>query len=201
VNKTGDKQTGLTLLEMLVVFLLVALLSTLLIQGVGYFLGQYQAVQRFQGRVYAGLTSYTWFSECVEAMIPYEQSTKQFRGDEYSFTGTSMQALGAEPGIPVEVSWTIVAGEVTTPLLQYREEGQLAWDIPAQAGAATFEYADSKLGWHKNWPPENEALALVPKMVRLMDEQQKVIWLVNLMFYPQPVEDGRAPGLLPTGWK
>ena len=198
MNKTGDNQTGLTLLEMLVVFLLVALLSTLLIQGVGYFLGQYQAVQRFQGRVSAELTSYTWFSESVEAMIAYEQDAKAFRGEAFSFAGTSMQALAAEPGLPVEVSWSLVEDEAGEIQFHYQEEGQPVWRIPALAGAATFEYADADLIWHKSWPPENNTLARVPNMLRLLDQQQQVIWLVNLLFHPQPVENFQVQGLLGT---
>ena len=173
-------------------FLLVALLSTLLIQGVGYFLGQYQAVQRFQGRVYAGLTSYTWFSESVEAMIPYAQSPRKFRGDAHSFVGFSMQALAAEPGLPVEVSWSVIEDESGEAHFEYQEEGQTVWNIPALAGAATFEYADANFTWHQTWPPTDDSLAMIPKMVRLKDQQQDIIWLVNLMFYPRPVEDYRV---------
>ena len=192
MNKTGDNQAGLTLLEMLVVFLLVALLSTLLIQGIGYFLGQYQAVQRFQSRVYAGLTSYTWFSESVEAMIPYEQSANSFRGDETSFAGTSMQALGAEPGLPVSVSWSLVEDDGEVLYFQYQEQGQSVWNIPTQSGASTFEYADGNLKWYKNWPPTKDTPDLVPNMLRLVDQQQQVIWLVNLIFHPRPGADYRA---------
>lgn len=186
-------QRGLTLLEMLVVFLLVALLSTLLIQGIGYFLGQYQAVQRFQGRLNTGLSTYTWFSESVEAMIPYAQSAKKFRGDAHSFTGTSMQALASESGMPTQISWTLSEDDNGDVLFQYQEEGQEIWNIPVFADADVFEYADTGLSWHKSWPPVNNSLDLVPRMVRLLDRQQEVVWLTNVVLYPRPVPDYRVP--------
>lgn len=178
---------------MLVVFLLVALLSTLLIQGIGYFLGQYQAVQRFQGRLNAGLATYTWFSESVEAMIPYTQSAKKFQGNARSFTGTSMQALGVEPGLPVEISWTLSEDDNGEVLFQYQEEGQENWNIPALADADVFEYADTSLNWHESWPPVNNNLDLVPSMIRLLNRRQEVVWLVKVVLYPRPVPDYRVP--------
>ncbi|MBV1905329.1 MAG: hypothetical protein KUG75_04575 [Pseudomonadales bacterium] len=180
------KQGGLTLLEMLVVFLLTALLSTLLIQGIGYFLAQYQAVQRFQGKVSAELLSYNWFNESVQAMIPYDQAARRFSGDARSFQGFSMQALAAEPGLPVEVSWTLSEEQGARTGFLYAEEGQDSWEISGpvsirhalgrnatgsateyenrsagstskNTGIAHFEYADSEMNWHAVWPPTASA--------------------------------------------
>ena len=191
VSSNGVRQSGLTLIEMTVVFLLVSLLATLLVQGVGYFLGQYEAVQRFQSRVTSELKSQHWFTQSVRAMIPYHQTSRQFRGEARSLRGISMQGLAAESGLPVEVSWAISEDEAGGLELNYKEEGMEVWPIAIPVGFLSFNYADSEMNWYDRWPPTETTRERIPHMVRVVDAQGAPIWLVKLSFFPTPVIDFR----------
>ena len=112
---------GLTLLEMLVVFLLASLVGTLLIQGAGFFLGQYDTVKRIGREASSEALQQRWFASTVHAMVPYIAADRRFVGDFDSFQGVTTQALRAPSGVPVAVRWSIVAGEAGTAVV-YAEQ-------------------------------------------------------------------------------
>ena len=101
--------SGLTLLEMLVVFVLVSLVGTLLIQGAGFFLGQYDNVKRIGRESSSGALQQRWFASTVHGMVPYLSPERNFAGDSAAFQGVTLQPLGAPSGIPVAARWSIVA--------------------------------------------------------------------------------------------
>ena len=113
--------SGLTLLEMLVVFVLASLVGTLLIQGAGFFLGQYDTVKRIGREASSEALQQRWFASTVHAMVPYLAAERRFVGDPASFQGITTQPLRARSGIPVAARWSIVAGEAGTAVV-YDEE-------------------------------------------------------------------------------
>ena len=114
---------------------LVALLGTLIIQGVGIFLARYDTVQRVvRDAGQAGLQQH-WFASSIEGMVPYHQAAIQFKGDATSFSGITTQPLGAESGMPVTVRWSILRNGQSS-VLTYSEEpaptngGGMDWAVP-----------------------------------------------------------------------
>lgn len=105
------RASGLTLLEMLVVFVLASLVGTLLIQGAGFFLGQYDTVKRIGREASSEALQQRWFATTVHAMVPYLAEDRRFEGESNYFQGITMQPLRATPGIPVAARWSIMAGE------------------------------------------------------------------------------------------
>ena len=105
------RANGLTLLEMLVVFVLASLVGTLLIQGAGFFLGQYDTVKRIGREASSEALQQRWFASTVRAMVPYLAEDRRFEGESNFFQGITMQPLRATPGIPAAARWSIVAGE------------------------------------------------------------------------------------------
>ena len=103
--------SGLTLLETLVVFVLASLVGTLLIQGSGFFLGQYDTVKRIGREASSAALQQRWFAATVHAMVPYLPADRRFVGDSASFQGITMQPLRATSGTPAAVRWSIVEGE------------------------------------------------------------------------------------------
>ncbi len=189
--KKGHKQSGMTLLEVLVVLLLVAMLSTLLIQGVGYFLGKYEKVRRFQYLATTNTLQQQWFLTSVQGMIAYRQSLRQFKGESDYFTGFTMRPLAAEPGTPVRVQWKLmdVEGEMT---LQYREGPKNAWKIRSLPEAKLqFYYSDRQDRWHKQWPPTIPYRDKIPKMIKLAAVEQPPLLLAHLTLHQRPVVDFR----------
>ena len=100
--------SGLTLLETLVVFVLASLVGTLLIQGAGFFLGQYDNVKRIGREASSEALQQRWFASTVRGMVPYLSPERNFAGDSAAFRGVTMQPLGARSGVPVAARWSIV---------------------------------------------------------------------------------------------
>ena len=179
---------GMTLLEMLVVLALVALLGTLITQGLGFF--RYDTVQRVaRDAGQAGLQQH-WFASSVEGMVPYRQLERQFAGDAATFAGITTQPLAAESGMPVRARWTIEDDGVTSHVL-YREDaaptndGPSTWTVLRTPDAVTFQYAGADGTWLDAWPAR-EVGERIPRMVRLVGPSG-VIWLARLDLFPEPV--------------
>ena len=182
---------GLTLIEMLVVLVLVSLLGTLLIQGAGFFLGQYAAVQRVHREASREELRRHWFVSTLQAMVPSKVETRRFAGDASSFEGVTLQALAGEPGRPLRVRWSIDAGGAS-PAVVYAEEDAAPWTVlRADDEALAFQYADSTRQWHERWPVTGDTLERIPRMVRLVSGSGRTLWLARLDLFPEPVPNYR----------
>lgn len=183
---------GLTLLEMLVVLVLVSLLGTVVIQGVGFFLGKYATVKRIHREASLATLRQHWFVSTVQAMVPSSLEARRFAGDASSFEGVTMQPLIEESGVSVRARWTI-GGDASSVV--YAEEGRAAWTVLAsgrEEGLA-FQYADSAGQWHDHWPivvdPRRPPLERIPRMVRLISAAGGTVWLAHLDLSPEPVHN------------
>ena len=183
---------GLTLLEMMVVLVLVSLLGTLLVQGASFFFGKYAAVKRVHRDLSLTALHRHWFVSTVQAMAPSRREARRFVGDAFSFEGVTLQSLGGEPGMPVRARWS-VGGEEGSKVVAYAEGGGAPWTVLALDGEApTFQYADSAGQWRDRWPiaddaPRNPAWEAIPRMVRLVSEAGRTVWLAHLDLFPEPV--------------
>ena len=177
---------GLTMVEMLVVLVLVSLLGTLLIQGTGFFLGQYAAIDRVQRGASLAVLREHWFASTVAAMIPSRIETRRFVGDDHAFEGVTLQPLVAEAGRPVRVRWYIEAGRVL-----YTERDPHTWIVHRlHDSASAFQYAGSAGDWRESWPHEGSR-ELIPRMVRLLSSDGRVLWLAHFSLFPEPVPNYR----------
>ncbi len=136
--------SGLTLLEMLVVFVLASLVGTLLIQGAGFFLGQYDTVKRIGREASSEALQQRWFASTVHAMLPYLATDRRFVGDFQSFQGVTMQPLRARSGIPVAARWSIVGGEAGTAVVYAEQPSPCPSD--ARGGNRTATQAPRSAG-------------------------------------------------------
>ena len=137
--------SGLTLLEMLVVFVLASLVSTLLIQGAGFFLAQYDTVKRIGREASSEALQQRWFASTVHAMVPYLAADRRFDGDSASFQGVTIQPLRARSGIPVAARWSIIAGEEGTAVVYAEQPSPCPSDARGANGTAT--QATRSAGW------------------------------------------------------
>lgn len=189
-----SRDRGMTLLELLVVLALVALLGTLIVQGVGFFLARFDTAQRVaRGAAQAQMQQH-WFASSVEGMVPYRQASYQFRGDAASLAGITIQPLGAESGMPVAARWTIEhrsSGSTVT----YAEEaaptnaGGSNWAILASEEPLAFQYAGTDATWRDAWPPR-DSTERIPRLVRMVGVDG-VVWLAELDLFPEPVANYR----------
>lgn len=186
-------QTGMTLVEVLVVLILVGFLSTLLMQGVGYVLSTYHSVERFQFLSSKSLLKGFWFRYSVESMIPAWDLDRQFRGDERSFQGFSLSPLGSTGHLPTKVSWQIVNGEVENTQLIYQEAGLDTWSIlDLQGIAIRFRYKDLAGVWHKRWPVDQLPQEATPRVVAIFDQEDNVLMSAFMQLSYAPIENFNA---------
>lgn len=205
----------MSLLEMLAVFVLVALLSVLVVQGVGFFLGGYQALVRISRTDAQDALQRGWFAASIRGMVASQLSDRQFRGTAETFAGVTLQPLVAESGVPVKVRWTIRQREDAGFALAYQEgentETAIAWTLRGQdAGmrgdsrarndaAIAFQYADSTGGWRAAWPLPQAPRERLPSAVRLVSETGETVWLVVLDIHYEPIyeDDELATAIAP----
>ena len=176
---------GLTLVEMLVVFVLLGLVSTLLFQGTGFFANRYETVQRLhrEGSV-TGLQQH-WFITTVEAMVPYGRELRRFRGNESAFEGISLQPLVAEPGMPAATRWYIDEQDGIRSVV-YREErgpdtGGAEWPVYTTAEPGLrFQYADAAGQWRARWPVDDAPVDWLPQAIRLATPGEGTLWVARI---------------------
>ena len=177
---------GLTLVEMLVVLVLVSLLGTLLIQGVGFFLGKYATVKRVHREASLATLRQHWFISTVQAMVPSRLEARRFAGDASSFEGVTLQPLAAESGLPVRARWSI-GDDGASQVVVYAEEGGARWTVlTSDDEGIAFQYADQAGQWHDRWPVANDARERIPGMVRLHSTAGRTVWLARLDLFPEP---------------
>lgn len=176
---------GLTLVEMLVVFVLLGLVSTLLFQGTGFFANRYEMVQRLhrEGSV-TGLQQH-WFISTVQALVPYGRDVRKFRGNATEFEGITLQPLVAEPGMPAGTRWYIDERDGIQTVL-YGEErepysGGVEWPVyVAAAPGLRFQYADANGAWRMRWPVDEAPTEWLPQAIRLFTPAKGTVWIARI---------------------
>ena len=149
---------GLTLVETLAAFVLLGLLSTLVIQAVGFFSARYDGIQRVHRATVLESLGQNWFATTVRGLVPVGVHARRFVGGLAAFEGTTLEPLYAERGTPVIARWSIDEGQVRYAELAAPGADGIAWTVrraDALDGEAvlSFEYGDALGNWHDRWPP------------------------------------------------
>ena len=191
---TGRHTRGLTLLELLTVLVLASLLGTLVVQGMGFFLGRYQTVDRVGREALLVALQRHWFVSTVEGMVPSLRDTRRFEGEATSFEGTTLRALAAQPGRPVKVRWSIDPQDGASSTVTYKEEHGVEWTVfTLPESTLSFEYADPTGRWHDRWPLDVRSRLGIPDMVRLVSDPGRVVLVARTDLFPEPVRNYEAP--------
>jgi general secretion pathway protein J len=176
--------TGFTLLEVLVVLIFIALLSTLLFQGITYvlylrsqFLVQFNQFQQ-------GLMQEYWFRNSIEGIVAdYEAGDHIFKGDSQELSGLTLAAIDALPGTPTPFAWQLQFNDEMT-ILRYKNSQNEFWEIHRWLGKeGYFSYMDIKGDWHRQWPPTlGTKSPQIPRFIRLEGRQGQFpfTWIVKL---------------------
>ena len=187
-----DRAAGLTIVEMLVVFVLLGLVSTLLLQGTGFFATRYEAVQRLhrEGSV-AGLQQH-WFISTVQALVPYGREVRRFRGNAAAFEGLSLQPLVAEPGMPAATRWYIDELDGVQTVVYKEMSGAHAGDVEwpmytTEEPGLRFQYADAQGQWRASWPMDDARAQWLPQAIRLATPAEGTLWVARIDSSATPV--------------
>ena len=186
------RMRGLTLIEMLVVFVLLGLVSTLLFQGTGFFAARYETVQRLhrEGTV-TGLQQH-WFISTVQSLVPYGLEARRFRGNASSFQGITLQPLAAEPGMPVGAQWLIDDRDGLQTVVYKEERGPYAggveWTVlTSDEPGLRFQYADAQGRWRNRWPVDDAPTHWLPRVIRLASSSNHTLWTARIKASAAPV--------------
>ncbi len=219
------QQRAFTVLEMLVVLVITALAGGLLLQGFTHIL---QLRTRFPERLKQihlhTLTSY-WFNSTILATLPAQliqsnpllnqasggdNEVYHFKGTATQLSGMTIQALDADPGVPVAYAWRLQRVDEQMQL-QYRGRVQDAsyhfneWQVirtwlPSdnEQNGSYFNYYDKVGTVYQQWPPQKTVnpLAVIPQlpaMVLLNVETQRYpfSWIVAIPHEGNVIPDNR----------
>lgn len=153
----------MSLLEMLVVFVIVSLVSTVLVQGFGFGLSLYERIQTRDDRVSRELLVSHWFRATSNGLIAGKQAETSFSGSPFQFRASSYNSLLSDPGAPREIRW-----EIRDSTLTYSESDRVL-DILMLQEPGEFEYLNSTGEWLPAWEPTESELD-IPKAVRLVQQ-------------------------------
>ena len=158
---------GFTLLEVMVVIILTGLVSTLLLQAIGFSLASYQRSHDFQERYQKEILAFGWLRASVENMMSSDELVFVFEGHSSEIQGFSLAPMFRAPGSLVKVKWTIrTDGNVQN--LWYEENAGLpllVFSFPASR--ARFKYRSTNGQWKDQWPGEKIQSGRLPWRIML----------------------------------
>lgn len=164
-------QSGFTLLELLVVLVLVAFITTMLIQGMGYLAKVNDGFVRHGHQRQARELAFGWFDDALSqlaAPAPGDVSAG-FRGDALSFEGVTLASVDRREGIPIPFAFRLEPGDGGIRLIYVRRVEAHRWPLILLAGESHFEYLDAAGQWHQDWPPTPAQVDLLPTAVALAE--------------------------------
>ena len=191
--------TGLTLIEMLVVFVFMALLSVLVVQGIAFFMGNYQSVVRAVQGAEDATRQGAWFETTLQGMVASRHPSRRFRGTAQAFEGQTLQPLSAESGVPVHIRWSLSETDSGAALTYSEVANDVSWTVSthepsrrrapsvAETSELAFQYADRAGNWQQQWPPDWMNNELLPYAVKLVSSGEETVWLVPLDLDFRPI--------------
>lgn len=145
-------QRGLTLVELLVTLVLVALATSLVIGGIGQASALLGRVTADQGSGYEELMARTWLRQSIEAVVPQAGDQRSLVGGPGELRIQSFRPLLGSEGVATELAWRIGAQGA----LEY-QEGDQAMQVGALPPMLRFEYQGADLAWHEEWPLDEDS--------------------------------------------
>jgi len=154
-------ERGFTLVEVLVVLVITALLSSLLLQALSHV---YRLQARFGAQIdqsQGGAMRADWFRQLLQGLqADYADGPQRFTGGTGRIEGLSSTGLSATGGAPLPFTLEILPGAAGGGQLRYRAGAAqlelISWN---GAGRAEFAYLDAAGAEYAHWPPASVAPA------------------------------------------
>lgn len=149
------RSAGFTLLEMLVVMILTAMVSTILMQA----LAQVFALDSRFGREFfntqQGEMYREWFRQTVTGLMPeHADGTSKFKGQRREMSGLTIAPLDTASEALQPFEWHIAFDAASGQSeLRYGRESAARGILSWEGNSGHFVYFDDKLASHDSWPP------------------------------------------------
>jgi general secretion pathway protein J len=167
LNLLNRTQSGLSFVELLVVIVIVSLVSTVLVQGLGFGLSLYQQVESRRVNGHKRVLVNHWFGTSSSALVVSHGGQVSLEGAGDRFVANSFNALADATGVATTVSWELVDDQVGS-VLEYQQAGEI-FILLSMAGTHRFEYQDHDGDWHSRWPLQGGVVSMLPAAVRIVD--------------------------------
>lgn len=122
-------QRGMTLLELLVVMTMLALVTSLLMQGFGTALSTYERVQRRQSESMPLELGYRWFAETLSGAQAELDTPRHFIGDSQRLGGVTHRPLRGTNGQVSFFSWQLSKTQQGELQLSYHQPNGIDWVV------------------------------------------------------------------------
>ena len=146
---------------------IVSLVSTVMVQGLGFSLSLYQQVESRRVNNHKRVLVNHWFVTSSSALVASTGDAVSLQGVGDRFTANSFNALVNEAGVVTPVSWQLM-DDKNGSVLQYGQADDVYMLGPVE-GFHRFEYQDHGGDWHSRWPLQDGAASLLPAAVRIVD--------------------------------
>lgn len=182
------KHHGLTLIEMLVTLVLVAIISTVIMQGMGYIWGIQNRYNQIISQGAEQNMHLSWWRESITGLVTQlPNDPNVFHADEYQFEGQSLGALGYPLGVPSLMRWQITTQSGKTELVG---NGQAILTLPA---GSQFAYLDADRKQHNHWPlaqlPNQQSPNPQLPEVIVIHQGEQIVWAAS----PQQPQVPKTP--------
>jgi Tfp pilus assembly protein PilV len=160
-------QSGISLLEVLVVIVLTGLVSTMLLQATTFTLAAFDKNKGYQNRYQRELLSSRWMRDSIEHLVASLDEEFSMNGSNLRLEGYSLAPLYKKSGELVRVEWSIdKAGD--RQQLWYKEgDGKNLLMASWAARNASFTYIASDGTEYSQWPAGENEVGHVPAQVKL----------------------------------
>lgn len=146
---------------------IVSLVSTALVQGLGFGLSLYQQVESRRVNNHKRVLVNHWFGTSSSALVVSSGGQVSLEGAGDRFASNSFNALANATGVATPVSWKLIDDRKGSVLEYYQSEESFI--LHSMAGAHRFEYRDRNGDWHSRWPLEDGVASMLPAAVRIVD--------------------------------
>ena len=146
---------------------IVSLVSTVLVQGLGFGLSLYQKVESRRMSSHKRVLVNHWFSTSSSALVASTGGQVSLEGAGDRFAANSFNALAEGTGVATLISWKLIDYHKGS-VLEYQQAGEIFISRPI-AGSHRFEYRDHGGDWHSRWPLKDNVASVLPAAVRIID--------------------------------
>lgn len=169
IVRAAALQTGVTLLEVLVVLAIASLASAIVFQG----FSQITIIDRQFGAqndfMRDQAMTRSWWRTSIESLQPDAiDGNSKFKGTSKEFLGLSTSTLGNRYGSTQPIHWTLEFSPQSGTVNLISHSNKRAETIQSwQGSSGDFFYHDADGKRHTTWPPETGTAPQIPALIEM----------------------------------
>ena len=168
------KQTGFTLVEVLITLVLLSMVAAIVFGSLGQMLNARARLRPYLDQSEETALVAGWFRQTVQALIAdYDTGKNRFAASANAFSGLTASPLLGPAGTPTAFAWALrYDAALDLTFVEYREQPHDTVEIARWSGKdAVFSYYGQDQEWRRVWPPtdldKSTTAMQLPQLVRL----------------------------------